>query len=233
MQNPAMKIFILPAMMAIFCARYLKQPQTSSSSVKSAPSPTAYENVKTHITQLRAQLKYTNVHDTTILQNCFVHVIADSLIPYWYGTAWDFNGTTQVPGKGSIACGYFVSTVLRDAGLKINRVKMGRCSSETFTYALAERKDIKIFYDKPLNDMISYIQNKGFGLYIIGLDSHVGFLLNDGKTVWFIHSKWFAEQSVVKEVAVTASVLYYSKYRMVGKISNNKKLLEEWVGYSN
>ena len=29
----------------------------------------------------------------------------------WMGTPWDFSGTSQVPRKGSIACGYFVSTV--------------------------------------------------------------------------------------------------------------------------
>lgn len=43
-------------------------------------------------------------------------IIIDSLMPCWYGTPWDFNGCTTEPGKGSIACGYFVSTVLRDAG---------------------------------------------------------------------------------------------------------------------
>src|SRR6476660_4877291 len=29
------------------------------------------------------------------------------IFPSWYGTPWDFNGTTEVPQQGKIACGYF------------------------------------------------------------------------------------------------------------------------------
>ena len=38
--------------------------------------------------------------------------LADSVFPAWYGTKWDFNGHTNVPKEGLIACGYFVSTTL-------------------------------------------------------------------------------------------------------------------------
>src|SRR5437764_1215954 len=38
------------------------------------------------------------------------------IFPAWFGTPWDFNGTTQTPGEGKIACGYFVTTVMRDLG---------------------------------------------------------------------------------------------------------------------
>ena len=171
----------------------------------------------------------TSLNDSAKLERYFVKIITDSILPYWYGTAWDFNGTTQVPGKGAIACGYFVSTVLRDAGLKINRVKMGQSDSEGITYTLADKKDIKIFYEKPLAVVLAYIKSKGLGLYIVGLDCHVGFIVNDDKGIWFIHSKWFDEKAVVKEAASSSNILYYSKYRMVGKISNSLKLLKAWL----
>jgi len=191
--------------------------------------PSAYENTKAHIAQLRQVLQQQHVTDTATLQPYFVHAMVDSIIPYWYGTAWDFNGTTQTPRTGAVACGYFVSTVLRDAGLALNRVKTGQSSSEAITRNLCNKQDIKLFYNKPLAAMLSYVQSKGFGLYIIGLDSHVGFLYNDGTNTWFIHSKWFGEKAVVKEVAAASAVLYYSHYRMVGKISNNASLLRKWV----
>src|SRR2546429_7045322 len=38
--------------------------------------------------------------------------IYTEIFPSWYGTAWDFYGTTEVPQQGKIACGYFVTTVL-------------------------------------------------------------------------------------------------------------------------
>ncbi len=190
----------------------------------------SYDSIKLHVAQLRSRLKNTvNLNDTATLQKNFVAAVTDSIVPYWYGTPRDFNGTTQVPGKGTIACGYFVSTVLRDAGLTINRVLMGQGSSENLTYALAEKKDIRIFCDKPLPTVLQYIKTKGTGLYIIGLDCHVGFILNDEKGIWFIHSKWFGEKVVVKEDAATSNILYYSKYRMIGKISSSRKLLSMWL----
>jgi hypothetical protein len=134
-----------------------------------------------------------------------------------------------LPGKGTIACGYFVSTVLRDAGLPVNRVKMGQEDSEDIIRALAEKKDTKLFYEKPLVEVIAYMHSKGAGLYIIGLDCHVGFILVDEKGCWFIHSKWFGEKCVVKEAAASSIILYQSKYRMVAKISNSKKLLRAWL----
>jgi hypothetical protein len=52
------------------------------------------------------------------------NAIRDDLLPQWSGTPWDFNGTTEIPGEGKIACGYFVTTILRDAGFKVQRAKM-------------------------------------------------------------------------------------------------------------
>lgn len=194
------------------------------------PVKSSYSNRKAAVTNLRLQLraKYT-LKDTALLQKYFVKVVVDSIISYWYGTRWDFNGTTQTPGSGYIACGYFVSTVLRDAGLPVNRVKMGQANSEEMICTLAEKKDTKLFYDKPLTNVLAYIQQKGEGLYIIGLDCHVGFILADGKDCWFIHAKWFGEKAVVKEAAATSSILYWSRYRMVAKISNSQKLLAAWL----
>src|SRR5262245_48861455 len=42
--------------------------------------------------------------------------IVNDLFPFWYGTDWDFSGVTETPNQGKIACGYFVSTLLRDVG---------------------------------------------------------------------------------------------------------------------
>ena len=52
--------------------------------------------------------------------------IYNDLLPAWYGTPWDFNGTSEVPQQGKIACGYFVSTILRDAGWKVERVRLAQ-----------------------------------------------------------------------------------------------------------
>ena len=46
----------------------------------------------------------------------WVNGISHHLFSQWKKTAWDFNGTATKPGDGPIACGYFVTTLLRDIG---------------------------------------------------------------------------------------------------------------------
>ena len=137
----------------------------------------------------RVQLGKHPMATTDMLGQRFTQLVADSIMPYWYGTPWDFNGTTQTLGSGAIACGYFVSTVLKDVGLRVNRVKMGQMDSEEMIHHLAEKKDTQLFYEKPLTQVLAYLRQQGAGLYIIGLNSHVGFILVDGTGCWFIHAK--------------------------------------------
>jgi hypothetical protein len=145
-------------------------------------------------------------------------LIVDSLIPCWYGTAWDFNGTTEIPGTGKIACGYFVTTVIRDAGLPIERIKMAQCPSETMITALCYGYTIKRFSNKPIDVFIDSIKGMGEGIYIIGLDYHTGFIYNDGKQVYFIHASYASSKCVLKEPAASSSILYHSKYKIIGKL---------------
>ena len=201
--------------------------QTKIISTTSLPS---YDSMKIIISKQRQALYASKEQrNYDLLERRFVSIIVDSIFPYWYGTSWDFNGTTQAPGKGSIACGYFVSTILSDAGIPLNRVKLGQSASQVFIKTFANKKGTKIFSDKPLDSTLNFIKSKGIGLFIIGLDFHVGFIYNDGKNIWFIHSKWSNPKAVVKENAAESGILYYSKYRIVGKISNNKMLLDSWV----
>ena len=69
---------------------------------------------------------------------------SDSLFVCWYGTGWDFNGTTTTPRDGNIACGYFVTTLIRDAGFDIQRTKLAQCASSTMINTLCPKNDVKI-----------------------------------------------------------------------------------------
>lgn len=58
--------------------------------------------------------------------------LSDSLFICWYGTNWDFNGTTLSPRQGNIACGYFVTTNLLQSGFLINRIFFSTAGFERF-----------------------------------------------------------------------------------------------------
>ena len=93
----------------------------------------SYNAVRQNIEIKRAELnREFNQADSdsakkTILnltKQLIISAICDSLTPYWYGTPWEFYGQTEIPQNGSVACGYFVSTLLKHAGFRVERVRM-------------------------------------------------------------------------------------------------------------
>jgi hypothetical protein len=146
-----------------------------------------------------------------------------ALFPYWYGTKWNFYGTSEVPQQGSIACGYFVTTLLRDAGLNINRVKLAQQASSVIIQTVCDKENIKTFSNAKNEDFFDFIKRQGKSMYVVGLDFHTGFIYFDGEEIYFIQSKYYDEVAVVKEVATASKVLLKSKFKMLGRIDNSAK----------
>jgi hypothetical protein len=163
------------------------------------------------------------------LQTAFLKHITQKIFPYWYGTKWDYNGTTQMPNEGSIACGYFVTTTLRDMGVPINRVKMAQCASEEMINSLTSKEHIHHLSNLSLKEFEKKMVSYGNGLYIIGLDNHTGFIYINGDEHFFIHSTGWFPFKVVKDLIIESSVLAKSKYRVIGKISDDDVFLKKWV----
>ncbi|MBS1635335.1 MAG: hypothetical protein JST26_05385 [Bacteroidetes bacterium] len=163
------------------------------------------------------------------LKSKFMQQISKRVFAYWYGTKWDFNGTTETPQTGSIACGYFVTTTLRDMGVPINRVKMAQCASEEMIRSLTTKPYIYHLSGMSLADFENKLAKKGDGLYIVGLDNHTGFLWFSGEEHFFIHSTGWFPFKVVKDKICESSVLAKSNYRVVGRISDDADFLKRWV----
>ena len=183
----------------------------------SPPFQCDYEQQKKRCQELYQVTKNKHTHET---EKRFITFLMDSLVPCWYGTPWDFNGITEIPQQGKIACGYFVTTTLRDAGMKINRVKLAQCVSQNLLWDLCT--DFKKFSDKSIEYFVDAIKKSGYGLYIVGLDNHTGYLYNDGQEVWFIHSGVYAPRCALKEKAINSITLKNSRYRVYGRIKFDK-----------
>jgi hypothetical protein len=151
------------------------------------------------------------------LEAQLLHAIVDSLVPYWLGTPWDFNGITQTPGKDNIACGYFVTTLLRDAGIAINRVKYAQCASQHLIRQFCDAATIAVLSNAGDEQVMRYFKQQGAGLYLTGLDFHTGFLYYDGEELFFIHSNYIRRQGVVRELALHACFAS-SRYKMIGRV---------------
>jgi len=162
-------------------------------------------------------------------EKIFTNAITETIAPAWVGTSWNFYGTSETPQQGSIACGYFVTTVLRDAGLPLARIKLAQCASEQMITSLVQPKYISRFSNIAIEDFIKSIQGLGYGLYVIGLDNHTGFIYNDGNEIYFIHASYIGSKTVQKELAALNPILKQSKYKVVGKISGDEKVLQRWM----
>ncbi len=167
--------------------------------------------------------------DKAELEKHFLSLINKKVFPYWYGTKWDFNGTTEIPNEGSIACGYFVTTVLRDMGVPIKRSRMAQCPSEEMIRSLVSKKNVHHLSGIDIKEFETRLKQFGNGLYVTGLDKHTGFVLLSNEGNYFIHSSVMYPFQVVKEPLLESNVIIKQNYRVVGKISSDEGFLKKWV----
>lgn len=154
--------------------------------------------------------------------------ITDDLFPAWMGTPWDFNGVTQKPREGQIACGYFVTTILRDAGFGVERAKLAQQASLKIIKTLCPPEAIKDYGGIDVPELVRRMANLPQGLYIVGLDIHTGFIYNGAKTVDFIHASYGTPREVVHETALKSKVLAQSKRFVLGRVDTDA-LLTKWL----
>lgn len=189
-------------------------------------TPKKYEK---ELTKLESDKKVIAKLSKQKQQQFFINVLTKHIFPFWYGTRWSFYGNTTTPGDGSIACGYFVTTTLSHAGVKLNRIKLAQCASEEMIRSLVQKQKITHFNSLSLQNFINGISQKGKGIYIIGLDNHTGFIYIDStKEVRFIHASGRFPFCVINEKASESVVLEKSNYKVVGKISDDDVFLNNY-----
>lgn len=153
--------------------------------------------------------------------------IVEEVFPPWFGTRWDFNGVSQTPGEGTIACGYFVSTVLRDAGFKVERIRLAQQASENIVRTLSPPDAIRTFRNETPEEVIEHLRAGEDGLFAVGFDYHVGFVVKEGDTVTFCHSSWINSGGVACEDPAGTGA-WYSSYYVVGRLFDDP-LLIAWL----
>ena len=152
-----------------------------------------------------------------------------TVFPAWAGTPWAFYGQSWEPRQGQIACGYFVTTALHDAGLRLARTRLAQQTSETIIKNLTDEAHIRRYRNTRQAVFVDAVQALGPGLYVVGLDFHVAFLrVRPDGAVRMVHATYLAPGTVVDEAAATAAALA-SKYRVVGRISADDGLLRQWL----
>ena len=159
----------------------------------------------------------------------FLEVVLLEMMRCWLGTPWDFNGTAETPGEGKIACGYFVATILRDAGFRVNRYKLAQQPSQNILRTFLPRESLSLRVGVPYDTYAAELVSAEPGIRIVGLDSHVAFLVTRPDGFRFIHSSGSKPWRVVDEGSDGAEVLRRSNYRVQGLLTADKDLLRRWL----
>ncbi|MFN6947000.1 MAG: hypothetical protein ACK4ND_18805 [Cytophagaceae bacterium] len=200
-----------------------------STEVPSVP----YATQKANISQLKQDLKSKferNELSMDSISKVFTEVMVEKLIPYWYGTVWDFEGHTNTPGEGFIACGYFVSTTLQHVGININRYKLAQQAPIHEAKSLAMGMNVMVLDTLEFTKAMDFLKSTlDDGLYFIGLSNHVGYLLKKRGELFFLHSSYVAPAKVVVERALDSWPMQVSYVFIISPLSDNEKLMRAWL----
>ncbi|MBI1185205.1 hypothetical protein GC194_13100 [bacterium] len=158
----------------------------------------------------------------------FTQSLLNQVIPHWYGTKWDYNGYTDVPRNGQIACGYFVSTPLRHMGFNLNRYKLAQTYSLQAVEVL-QGTDVIDLSGQSQDSLVNYLLAGTDGFYVIGLDHHIGFMCKHKDKVYMIHSNNTWPSTVCIERAEKSIQIRFSQALVLAKLSNNEQFLKKWI----
>ena len=148
--------------------------------------------------------------------------------PAWAGTPWNFYGTSTTPKEGTIACGYFVTTVLEHAGFQVERARLAQQASAYIVSTMARGTHVEwLRYLQPAQVVAKVRERFGDGLFVVGMDYHVGFLRLDGERAAFCHSSFLEPAAVTCEDPLTAGGFASNLY-VVGDALNDGAL-DDWL----
>lgn len=224
--------FSLLCFISVFLLNCSAQVETKSKKNKKLPP---YKELldsveKKRLGFLSAYNAATESEKPTIIQHAQTYLlttITNDFFAQWYGTEWDFNGTTHEPRKGKIACGYFITTVLEDAGFNIPRTKWAQQASEYYITRMTA--DVKRFSNQSVEKVKEYFLNRPDGLYIAGLDNHVGFVFKSGESVTFTHASYYDPKIGVQTEELNGDNPFAkSGYRVIGRILDTE-MVKKWI----
>lgn len=160
--------------------------------------------------------------------------LIDVLMPAWRGTQWAFHGTADEPlAPQGIACGYFVATILQHAGLQLeSRRRFAQSPALTIARSLVPpgRAHHRVF-SVSASVLERTVLSFGEGLYLIGLDVHVGFVVVRGGAVRVVHSSYLTPRTVVDEPIAECPVIEHSRkagYHITALLADDT-LVEAWL----
>lgn len=205
--------------------------------LKPQPDPLKYATLKEDLDRWRKELaaryaKARNAAERTVVE-VDARIILERALPAmmrcWLGTKYDFNGTAKGPGEGTIACGYFVATVLKDAGFRVDRYKLAKQPSGNILQTFLPKKSCTLTVGQDYQEFAEVVAKREPGVYVVGLDTHVAFIVVSDGGFRFIHSSGSKPWCVVDQSPDEAGTLRRSSWRMLGNLTKDPLVIRRWL----
>ena len=215
----------------------LEEKLAKNSEPEFVPDPETYlvlsGDLRRHRQRLaqKFQAASTRAEEQAVLDE--TRILLEGALPHlmrcWLGTPWDFHGSAHQPGTDKVACGYFVSSVLQDAGFNVEWGALARQPAQSIIATFLAREDMVITVGDDYDDFMDEVSTRESGIYLVGLDKHVGFLIVTPEELRFIHSSGSPPLCVVDESRQEAGALKRSRYRVIGNLTSNHAVLRSWL----
>lgn len=166
-----------------------------------------------------------------------VSTIMDEIFPAWMGTPWGLgkNSTSTRPHQPdmTVGCSYFVTSVLLNVGLKLdNRYTFAQAPAIHIQRSLAPQKtSLHRFLSISAQKLHDEIKKLGDGLYIVGLNNHIAFVVVRGDDVRMVHASYTPPKTVVDEPLLTSVAIDNSRGKgyFVTPLFQDDRLIELWL----
>lgn len=193
-------------------SRWQPRPDAALQIVKTTKSYTDF------LADYRAKRMQSNQKERISL---FYNTLKDSIPAHWSGTPWAFYGMTRVPKQDSIACGYFVTHVLEDLGIRLDTVRLAQAASSVMIDELGKKTHIFKTPEALQSFLLTQLPED---VFIVGLDYHVGLIIKKEKELYFLHSTYLSPGGVILERMMESDALVPSSVFYVSSILQNESL---------
>lgn len=187
------------------------------------PQNKTYQQELLDIKKAKIQLNTDSIN-TDSISSYLTNKLYYTLFPYWEGTTWDYNGYTNTPKKGEIACGYFISTTLKHLGFNWNRFKL----AQMYSSAIIKNTCSEIKTYTRIDELISHMNKQPTGIYMVGLSNHVGFIIKTKNHLRFVHSNYINNEGPVSERLLNSEALSNSNVYWIGRFTNQQNI-KKWL----
>jgi hypothetical protein len=166
-----------------------------------------------------------------------IRTITRTVFPAWMGTPWGLgrNSTATRPHQPGmvVGCSYFVTSVLQNAGLRLsNRYRFARAPALQIQRSLAtDPRHLHRYGSIAPEALAKRLRKLGDGLYVIGLNIHVGFVVVRGGQVRVVHASYTPPRTVVDEQLDESAAIENSRPQgyFVSSLFRDDRLVEHWL----